>query len=128
MKMRDNLFDWGQNIFEDIEKDIIKQEKEMSKVSKMMEKERKKTIGDIPEIGDKFENYQEVIEHVLDSSPYWKFMNITRMGTNISKFYFVSNHGDLIMWVKTCDEGLVITKVDVRQFDHKMIKTVEYFG
>jgi hypothetical protein len=124
----DNLFDFGHRLFEDIEKDILKQEKEMDKISRKVKAEEKEITGNLPEIGDKFGDYQEIIEHVLDASPSWKFMNITQIGSSISKFYFVSKHGDLIMWVKPCDEGLVITKVNVRQFDHKMIKSVEYFG
>ena len=123
----DNLFDFGK-IFEDIEKDILNQEKEMMKISKNMESEKKTLTRDLPGIGDKFEDYQEIIEYVLDASPSWKFMNITKMGNSISKFYFVSKHEDLILWTKPCDEGLVVTKVHVRQFDHRMIKSLEYFG
>lgn len=127
MTKKSNLFRMG-NIFEDIEKDIAEQEKEMSTMTKSMKIEERKLTGNIPEVGDKFEDYQEIIEHVLDASPSWKFMNITKIGGSISKFYFVSKYGDLILWVKPCDEGLVITKESSRQFDHKMIKSVEYFG
>lgn len=123
-----SLFDFGKDLFEDIEKDIMKQEKEMSKLSKEIQKDEKKLMGNTPEVGDKFGDYQEIIEHVLDASPSWKFMNVTKMGNSISKFYFASKHGDLVLWTKPCDEGLVIVKENVRHFDHRMIKSVEYFG
>ena len=128
--MNKSLFDFnfGDDLFKDIEKDISRQEKEMEQESKVLTAEERKLIGNIPEIGDKFGDYQEIIEQVLDASPSWKFMNITKMGNSISKFYFVSKHGDLVMWTKPCDEGLVVTKVNARQFDHRLVKSVEYFG
>ena len=121
-------FNFGGDLFRDVEKDISHQEKEMEKESNNLRVAERKLTGNIPEMGDKFGDYREVIENVLEASPSWKFMNITKMGNSISKFYFVSKHGDLILWTKPCDEGLVVTKVSARQFDHRMIKSVEYFG
>jgi len=122
-------FNFGGDLLRDIEKDISHQEKDMERESKSLGAEERKLIGNIPEVGDKFGDYQEVIEHVLDVSPSWKFVNITKMGNRVTKFYFVSKHGDLIFWVKPCgdDEGLVVVKENLRQFDNKMMKSMEYF-
>lgn len=86
------------------------------------------------EIGDKFEDYQEIIENIRDFSSFgnyhspWRFMNISMIGNKISKFYFINDFGDLILWVKPCDEGWVITKKVIRQFDNTLSKSVAIFG
>jgi len=120
------------NYFEDfvesMDKDMFRQEELMDKQIQRLEKDISQIEEGLPEVGDKFGDYQEIIEHVADSHPSWKFINISKMGNSISKFYFVSKHGSLVLWIKPCKEGLVITKKNIRKFDNKIVKSVEYFG